>query len=371
MKLLIALSAFVLFLTSCQRDSELAEQIIDNLNDTSTILTKKTIFHGGLPGEDSVLTVYKNNTINGVKGFIINDTGYTLHTSCVSTFIYDSKDRLTDIITKSSDGTPGSLSVATRKISWQDSYIKNIKWVEDGIVRMNRNFLYEIFGDTLFVEYDINLGGNIYLDSSHYVLFADISQQKIKGFFSTKIFDYRNIFLSSFGSSYSQTKFTYSNTNISTISNYGETFYNVSPFPYTHVIDSTVFYLNRKPGVNPFIYELENRIFGKEIRLLSYDKDSVSWWYNEFFGSIYIDYGNQASTLYYYDDIYTIITNPLEIATINSVVRRDGIVTDSRTNYPVAKFSYVVDGMNRIIMIKNYDVNTNQLLSESHFTYPL
>lgn len=366
MKAITGILIIGMFFCSCQKEVFYETEFTDTQTDTSIVLKKKTVYHLGF-GEDSVLTIYKRNKINGVKGYIIYDTGYTLGYRSKAEFKYNNAGHLTDIIQTAN--APTSPFTSIKKITWQGNKLRQIYWTENGTIRMNREFDYFVSGDSLHIEYDINSSSPGFLDSSRTVIICDTSMKKMFGLFTSGVIDIPLLGTQSIH--VGQTSYNYLGNNLMFSKQYLEVFNTGTSVPYTHLIDSAVLRFTRDNQASTFLNDLENDVLGKELRILAYNQnDSISWWFDDFF-----NYGNQnlthlSNSSYFFRNIYTGVFSPMTNATIDYVIYHDGTENDRKTSLLLKKQTYTYDALFRIKSIKEYDSQTNQLLSETYFYYP-
>lgn len=366
MRALTILAIITIFLSSCQQEIFYETKPADNQTDTSVVLRKKTIYHLGF-GEDSVLTVYKRNKINGVKGYIISDTGYTLGYRSKAEFKYNTAGHLTDIIQNAN--APITPFNNVKKFTWDGDMLKHIYWTENGTIRMNRAFDYFETRDSLFIEYDLNSGSAGIMDSTHVVNICDTAMKKMYGIFMSGLYDNPQS-----GTQFGHVKqinYNYSGNNLMSSKFYGEDFNTGPNRLYNHGIDSAVLHFSRENQAGSFLNDLETDLFGKELRILAYNHlDSVSWWFDDFF-----NYGNTNQTFlsnapFFFMNIYTWAYKPMTTTNIDYVKYHDGVEIERKTALPLKKQVYSLDTQFRIKSIKEYDSHTNQLLVETYFYYP-
>lgn len=341
--------------------------------DTSVLFTKKTYYYFGQPNPaDSSIQIFKNNTIDGTKGYIIN-TKHNQFPSSTSTFKYNNFGQLIEILTSEVEPSPGILS--TVHLTWNQGKIIRIKWEEPGSYGMDRHYNYSTFNDTLLIRYAQSLGRNYYLDSAAVTIFTDTGLNKIYRMYKGGEFDYTNVFSDSKGVFYNERSFHYTANNITSVKYYGETFYNITPHPYSIEADSAVCFFTRDSQVSTFLPDIEESILGKEFKLLCYDQtDSVSWIRDNYFTSgdwlSNSNYERPQQDFYQSGSVFNNSLDPVTEAKINYDVRKDGIITEQKTGDLYKKLVYTLDLNNRIILVREYNTLTNDLVTMFQFIYP-
>ena len=372
MKVVFFSLLFITILSGCTKEMSVENNSVapgpaGNQTDTSVILTRKIIYYNGGVA-DSARSIYYNNTINGVKGYIVKDTSYATGSSSKFTFTYDSKKRLTGIDEARFENNRPLHAYYT--VTWLGNEISNFKWIEDGAIYMNRNYDYQYAGDSMLIRVNYNIGKNIYLDSFSTVMVADTGWNKIKTIYETEVFDYTGLGTNTItGYEVSQKYFTYSGNNLLSLKLQGEAQINNSPLPYQYVDDTSTMTFLRQTQTNGFLNSMEKDFFGKELRLLSHLLNDSLYLIDNFFyygdnsayGSLYLD-----NT---YANIYGAAYSPVSEARVTGVTWHNGILSDQKNNILRHKSAYTLDSQNRILDMKEYDAFSGQLILELVYTY--
>lgn len=354
--LLISLFTF-LFISGCQR--EIDSPLVDNNQndtDTSFIASVTEIYYGLSNPADTFITTFRNNTINGTKGFITYNYFNTTNHKGKSLFSYNTTNRLTEITSYDTIGNTPHLN--RTKIRWQEQLIRNILIQEDNTVYMNRNYSYDNSGDTLFIRYEA-LWDPLSGDSTSYVVLTDTGFTKKWGIYETGI--YNNIITNDQFAYIKQTSFVQTGNDITKMKEVREDFVTAGTVLPQHTYDSSITDISRFSLANNFWTDLENKMIGKELKILSYSpKDTVY----SFITANYFSFGDEESLHRLEND-----SKPASTARITKTVLHDGVLALQELNKLISKSDYTVDANGRIKTIKVYNTQTNQLVKETFITY--
>jgi len=239
---------------------------------------------------------------------------------------------------------------------------------------MDRKYNYQYAGDSMVIRTSYNEGNPaFYLDSSVVKLVADTNWLKVR---SVAVWDTFNNFgipgNSSNGHAAYLRKFAYSGNDISSINMQSEGYTYSHPPPYLEFTDTTTMTLTRAPQISTVLNDMENKYFGKEIRLLGYYiDDSLSLIDNFFYyGMNSVSYSvNSASIDNWYANIYGAAYHPVTETRLNGKSYRLGVLYKQANNFLQHKTDYILDSQNRIVHVKEYDASSGAVVEEIFYTY--
>jgi|CXWL01.1.fsa_nt_gi hypothetical protein len=357
-----------LLLFGCQKEINFDLNSPLTTTDTSVILRVKKINYWN-PGYDSSIYVYRNNLRNGIKGFYSFDT--TSYPgggkdNFKTEFKYNNNGNLTQIVQSGTDAA-GTPFASVRDFSWSNNDISKIKWIENGSIIMNRNYDYETTHDSLIIRsefYKTNLPG-IWTDSASYILVADTGYNKAHTLLESGL----HFFNGTQTGYYYQMNNEYNGSDITREKLFGERFLLSGPGPFNHRVDSCVVDYQRILTSNDFLRNMEEKILGKQLRILSHDKDSVSYIFDEFF-DYYGNWTNSPSTTrFYFSNIQSSSMHSLNNAFMTFKVTDDGVIINQGNQKQIIKRVFSFDAQNRIQRIKEYYTYTGQLVTDIYFYY--
>lgn len=277
--LFVALIAIFVF-SSCQH--EIDDVLPDpdptdptNITDTSVIArVTKICYDCGMPGGDSTIHLFRNNTRSGVKGYIVYTKGYSnnfLNSSDSSTtrFTYNNSGHLTTIDNNYFYG--GGISDAFK---WEfirnNNLITRIKYTESGYLLMNRAINYRSSHDSLYITMKARHEA-IVIDSTNFTIVTDTGCNKLFSIYAEGVF---NDFSGGAYNSRDWGTFKYLGDNV-----VEQTYFRLDTVTGTasdfHGKDSAVLKYTRIPTAGDFWNTLEKKMLGKELRILSTFADST------------------------------------------------------------------------------------------------
>jgi hypothetical protein len=376
MRIIFASLAALFILSACTKELSKESPVPPNggggnnlLPDTAFSLKRKIVYYYN-GTQDSAITLYRNNTVNGVKGYIVSDTSTATGSTAIYNFKYDNNNRLIEIAeARYHSNRPPN---ANYYFNWSGKEISSVVWMEGSTVEMNRKYNYQYAGDSMIIGTSYKNISFAYYDSTVVRLVADTNWLKLRRETISDTFRYTGP-----GNNYSRRsfftkRFTYAANDISTINTQNETSFYNSPFSYSRITDTTTMNLSHATQVNNVLNDMENKYFGKEIRLLAYDiNDSLSL-INEFFtygdqSADYISYNTSFDN--WYDNIYGAAYHPVTETRISAKNYRDGVVYAQANNFLQHQVVYTLDSQNRIVYIKELDTATNTMVKEIFYTY--
>jgi hypothetical protein len=355
MKVFLPALFLIILFSSCQKESNGDISRLNGNTDTS-VIAKVTC----IPvGSDTSYTTYKNNTINGEKGYIIEQSIPQLNFSGKSEFIYNNDQHLTDI--NSVYHLTASVETNSIKVSWLQGRIAHIRWTENGAVMMDRDYQYDESGDTLRIRYHIKYLPAT-LDSAAFVILTDTGWNKIREVFKIGITEEAGT-----GNTYEYYKdFTYDYLASDIAAEHsieeGHWYQNGgTPPSYHYYKDSSVMLFIRQSQTNLFWNGLEDKIMGKQLRILSYDRDSVFY--------LFDDYFNLVSN----NNLLSLLDNcrqSISTAKQTRKVYQDATLVRNDVNAVFIQSTYLYDASGRITNIKRPPVAFDLSDVETRIWYP-